>query len=140
MPKSSMAMATPISRSALSVASAVSKSPISADSVISSSMQSSGTPTTSAISLTRPASAVSANCTLDRFTPTAIGGSPSCTQSLCWISAVTNTHSQIAMISPASSATGMNSLGGSRPSVGWFQRTRASTPTTAPVVTSICGW
>jgi hypothetical protein len=34
----------------------------------------------------------------------------------------------------------MKSAGASRPSVGWFQRASASTPTIAWVAASNCGW
>ena len=46
--------------------------------------------------------------------------------------AVSSTQASIAGIRPISSATGMNSAGDSRPRAGWFQRSRASTPTTLP--------
>ena len=43
-------------------------------------------------------------------------------------------------MSPVSSATGMNWDGGTMPSSGCFQRIRASTPATAPVVALSLGW
>ena len=51
-----------------------------------------------------------------------VGQAVACTQAL------RSTHSPSATIRPVSSATPMNSPGGTRPRSGWCQRTRASTP------------
>jgi hypothetical protein len=54
--------------------------------------------------------------------------------------ALRSTQAPKASISPNSSAMGMNVIGGTNPSPGRFQRTRASTPTIRPVPRSIWGW
>ena len=46
----------------------------------------------------------------------------------------------IAPISPASSAIGMNAIGGIGPRSGWSQRTSASAPTGRPVSSCTIGW
>ena len=50
------------------------------------------------------------------------------------------THGVISRMKPVCSANGMNSPGGTRPRVGWFQRTSPSTPTISPLVRSSLGW
>ena len=50
------------------------------------------------------------------------------------------TRSPMARIAPLSSATGMNSPGETSPRSGWFQRTSASTPMTAPPSSVTIGW
>jgi len=50
------------------------------------------------------------------------------------------THSPIAGISPVSSATGMKTLGGTKPRFGWFQRISASNPISFWVLALISGW
>jgi len=50
------------------------------------------------------------------------------------------TQPSMPLMMPASSAKGMNSLGGTRPRVGWFQRIRASQPVTRLVRISTWGW
>ena len=47
---------------------------------------------------------------------------------------------QAIMISPVFSAIGINLTGLTRPLSGWFQRSRASSPTILPEEESICGW
>ena len=49
-------------------------------------------------------------------------------------------HSPSAGISPVSSATGMKTLGGTKPRCGWFQRSSASKPTSFWVLALISGW
>ena len=79
------------------------------------------------------------NCRADRFTAILKGGSPSESQVANCRQAVFRTKSPIGRISPVSSAIGMNMSGGTRPRRGCCQRISASTPTTRPVVMSICG-
>jgi hypothetical protein len=50
------------------------------------------------------------------------------------------TQSPSASISPISSATGMNTDGGTLPISGCCQRISASTPTTAPFEAEYVGW
>ena len=63
------------------------------------------------------------NCTGERLTDICSAG-----QAARLRQAVRSTHSPSATISPVSSATRMNSPGGTRPRSGWCQRTSASTP------------
>ena len=51
-----------------------------------------------------------------------------------------STQAPIGTIGPASSATGMNSAGGTSPSAGLFQRSSASTAASLPVSSSNTGW
>ena len=54
--------------------------------------------------------------------------------------AASSTHWPKGSMSPVSSAIGMNAAGGTRPRVGWFQRTSASMPVGRPVMVSTRGW
>ena len=64
---------------------------------------------------------------------------PSSRHAWSWWSAESMTHSVSGIISSLRSTSGMNAPGMSRPSDGWFQRTRASTPTVSRVARSIFG-
>ena len=61
-------------------------------------------------------------------------------QRAAWRQAVSRTQRPSGTISPVSSASGMNAIGGTRPRVGCCQRTSASNPTTASVSRSTIGW
>ena len=67
----------------------------------------------------------------DRLTATLSGGRSGNRrfQSATWRQDRSSTNAPRGRISPVSSATGMNSAGAISPRAGWFQRTRASTPT-----------
>jgi hypothetical protein len=57
-----------------------------------------------------------------------------------WVQAVRSTQSPSGLMSPVSSASGMNSTGGTMPRVGWRQRTSASMPMILPLLRHACGW
>ena len=67
------------------------------------------------------------NCAGDRFTAICSG---TCHDAASR-QASRNIHSPISTISPLSSASGMKSLGGTKPRVGWIQRASASKPVTS---------
>ena len=54
--------------------------------------------------------------------------------------ACSSTHLPISVISPVSSASGMNSSGGTTPRTGWFQRISASTPVVLMSLRANVGW
>ena len=57
-----------------------------------------------------------------------------------WATASRSTQRPMSVMTPDSSASGMNSTGGTRPRSGWFQRTSASKPVVRPSVTRTVGW
>lgn len=63
-----------------------------------------------------------------------------CCQMRTWRHACSRIHTPMPLMRPLSSATGMNSSGGTRPLSGCCQRTRASTPFISPVVSDTMGW
>ena len=60
-----------------------------------------------------------------------VGGALRCQAAACR-QASRSTQAPSGRISPVASARGMNSVGGTRPRAGWFQRHRASTPVIWP--------
>ena len=97
-------------------------------------------PVSSSTFLIVPATFSWRNCRLERLTESAIRGSPRAYHVFICVHAVRSTHSPIAPISPVSSAIGMNCAGATMPYSGWFQRSRASTPASRPVLAEIIGW
>ena len=57
-----------------------------------------------------------------------------------WRSASPSTQRPMPVIAPVSSASGMNSTGGTSPRSGWFHRTSASKPVVRPSVSRTVGW
>ena len=55
-------------------------------------------------------------------------------------SASRSTQRPMSVMRRLSSASGMNSTGGTMPRRGWCQRTRASNPVIRPSVTRTVGW
>ena len=74
----------------------------------------------------------SANCRGDRLTAIDTGRNPRRCQAMFCAQASFSTQRPIGTISPVSSASGMNCIGGSTPSSGWVQRNSASTPVICP--------
>ncbi len=109
-------------------------------SVISISSAAGSSPVSSRIRATSAGKPDWANCCTDTFTATRGTGTPSSRQVLAWAQAVRSTHSPMGTIRLVSSATGMNSAGDTDPNSALVQRSRASTPEMAPLVTSIWGW
>jgi hypothetical protein len=62
-----------------------------------------------------------------------VRSSPWRAQATPWATVARSSHRVIGTITPFSSATGMNSAGGTSPRCGWFQRSSASHPVTSPV-------
>lgn len=67
-------------------------------------------------------------------------GKPACCQRMAWAQASRSTHSPIGTIRPLSSAAAMKRPGSNNSSGPRCQRSKASTPTTRPLASSICGW
>ncbi len=84
------------------------------------------------IAATNCGKSLSTNCWPETLTAMRATGSPSSTHSLAWRQAVRSTHSPIGRIRPVSSATGMNSAGGTTPNSSLVQRSSASMPETPP--------
>ena len=61
-------------------------------------------------------------------------------EALIWGQAVCTTHSPMGIIRPVSSASGMKSSGGIKPSLGCRQRNNVSMPRIRPVCMSTSGW
>ncbi len=82
----------------------------------------------------------SKNWRAERFTAMQIGGKPErCHATFC-AHARRSTHRPIGTIKPVSSASGMNSTGGTTPKIGLSQRSSASAPAILPVRRSSFTW
>src|SRR5438034_1830669 len=79
------------------------------------------------------------NCRAETFTATDTEGSPAASQARIWPQASLNAHSPIGMISPVSSARGMNLAGDTEPKVEEFHRSKASAPARRPDWVSTLG-
>ena len=138
MPKSSIASETPSSFSFLSMPSVASVCFMTVDSVISSSSISAGRPVSSRVRATISTSLGSLNWRAEMFTATGMRlSTPIFTAQL---QASRSACSPILRIRPVSSASWMNSIGGTSPRVGCFQRSSASCITVQPVFSSEIGW
>jgi hypothetical protein len=109
-------------------------------SVSSSSRSPGASPASRTTAATQPTMSVRWNWRADRLTATGTVGTPAARQARHWSTALFSTHSPISTISPASSATGMNSTGETRPCCGWRQRSSTSSPATEPSFSAIFGW
>ena len=107
--------------------------------MISSSSELAGSPRLARMSETRRGSSMSTSEDAERFTATA-RSRPASRQALTWSSDWASTATVRSRISPDCSARGRNESGKSRPRVGWFQRTSASTPPTRRERESTFGW
>ncbi len=142
MPKSSMAIRTPMSLRAWSALIGRPADPISADSV-SSSCSSPGSSSHSArIRATSDTRSESQTCRTATLTLTNRGGSPgwsSCHRRACR-QAVRRIHRPSGTMDPSSSASPTKRFGESIPNWGWSHRTSASTPRTRPSDIPTSGW
>ena len=109
-------------------------------SVISISSAAGSSPVSSRMRPTSAGNPDWANCCTDTFTATRGTTTPWSSQALVWAQAVRSTHSPMGTIRLVSSATGMNSAGDTDPNSLLVQRSRASAPAMAPLVTSTWGW
>ena len=139
MPKSSIESATPIAASLSSTRLVRTGSDSIVDSVISSSSSDGSTRRFSSRSRTW-----SGNSASSRFRTLRLTATPSVIPARCqarhWRSASSSTYRVSGLISPVCWASGMNSSGPTRPRVGWFQRSSASTDCTAPFASAAFGW
>ena len=97
-------------------------------------------PDTRRCSVTRAMKSTRRSCRGDTFTDSC-GSSPRADHATCWAHTAPITQSPIDSIRPVSSATGMNSEGGtSDPSSASYQRSSASSATSRPDAVSKIGW
>ena len=80
------------------------------------------------------------NCRADRFTAMISSGCPASCHCRSCSAAVLSTQPPRAATRPLSSASGMNTAGGTDPSSGSSQRHSASQPTIRPLASSTRGW
>ena len=135
VPKSSIAIRTPSSRSAENASRASSTSSISADSVSSSTSRRAARPECSSAAATRPTKSSVRSCTAETLTATV--RSPSGATSA---HARSSTQVPSGTIRPEASAIGMKSSGAIGSPSGVRQRSSASTPSVAPVASATTGW
>ena len=135
-----MAMEMPISFSSLSRLMAFSGLSMMTLSVISSSRHDGWRPVSPRIPRMLSVRLSCVNCRHEMLTEILICANPASCQALACVQAFLSTHSPIGMISPVSSASGMNVSGRISPFCGCCQRIRASTPTILPVVVLTRGW
>ena len=140
MPKSSIAIFTPISESRLSSMIMPSVWRMTWLSVISSSRLEASRPVSASTRVTMSRKALSLNWRADRLTAMRSAGSPRSCHSLAWRQPSRSTHSPMSLMRPVSSASGMKSPGITVPLSSVFQRTSASTALIFPDSRSICGW
>src|SRR6202022_3000427 len=134
-----MASITPSSFNCASACSAHASSFMTTDSVISNSSIDASIPVSLMMADTKCGKSLSTNCCPETLTAMRDNGNPSSTQLLACLQALRSTHSPIPKINPVSSATGMNSAGGTTPNSSLVQRSKASIPATPPERTSNCG-
>jgi len=142
VPKSSMAILMPRAFKRPSSWAVRWVSCMSTDSVISSLRQAGSSPVSASTAVTCSTSPSLTNCRQETLTLTdspAASGIVRC-QDRNWRHASLMTKRPMGRIRPVSSARGMNRAGGMMPRWGWFQRTRASKPSSAPVWTETMGW
>ena len=135
VPKSSIVMRTPRFLIALNTSAAASGLDMTVFSENSSSRYLGSMPDSANAVLILADAFFRWNCRADTLTATPIGGSPASCHALFWAHASRSTHSLMGTIRPVSTARGRNSSGNIKPSSGCRQRTSASAPSMAPVVT-----
>ncbi|MNP39364.1 hypothetical protein D3C76_1329370 [compost metagenome] len=140
MPKSSTAMLRPRFFRPARICSASFTSRIRILSVNSSSRHAGGRPLSSRMLAIRVPSWPSENCRAEMFTDTFGTRTLALCQALSWRLASRSTQSPTSTTRPSSSITGMKSPGGTRPRVGWRQRSRASAPVRRLPSPLNCGW
>ncbi|OLT09512.1 hypothetical protein BJF78_30640 [Pseudonocardia sp. CNS-139] len=141
MPKSSIAIRTPMSASARSASSGSPVVAMKSLSVSSSCSARAGQPVSARIRATSWTTPGSRTCRAARLTLTN-RSAPGCwaRQPAACRHASSSTQRPSGTISPVSSATGMNRSGPSRSPSGRTQRTSASTPTSRWSISRTSGW
>ena len=136
MPKSSMQSRTPVPRSCVRAAIAAAPLPISMLSVSSSRRREGSMRQRASISFSSVQNSGCSSCRPDRLTERVIrsGSVESALQ------ASSSTQCPSGTTRPVSSASGMNSLGGTSPRSRCSQRTSASTPRILLLESSTIGW
>ena len=135
-----MAMRTPSRDISLTTRSIPASLPIRLCSVISRTSRRAGNPLFNKADATSAGNRRSWNCRPDTFTATGSSGTlPTRRHEAICSQTCVRTVFVSASISPRLKAEPMNASGSNTPRVGCVQRTSASSPTTSPVASAICG-